>query len=150
MRMNQSGTSSGAGATAMFLQLANGAYCTTGGVWTNASSRAYKQDIEDLSGEEARRTLDKLTPVTYAYKAAPEEHHVGFIAEDAPDLVATGDHKGMSAMDIVAVLTKVVQEQKGSLEVKDARIDALERRLDDVEQLARKLAALEGRQTHNP
>jgi len=81
------------------------------------------------------RTLDKLTPVTYAYKAAPDEHHVGFIAEDAPDLVATLDHKGMSAMDIVAVLTKVVQQQKSNLAVKDARIDALESRLDDVERL---------------
>ena len=37
--------------------------------------------------------------------------HVGFIAEDVPELVATADRKGMSPMDVVAVLTKVVQEQ---------------------------------------
>ena len=37
---------------------------------------------------------------------------MGFIAEDVPDLVATKDRKGLSPMDIVAVLTKVLQEQQ--------------------------------------
>ncbi len=40
------------------LQLANGAYVTAGGVWTNASSRAYKDDIQDLSDEAAEQTLE--------------------------------------------------------------------------------------------
>jgi hypothetical protein len=53
--------------------------------------------------------------VTYEYKASPGEHHVGFIAEDVPDLVATADRKGMSAMDVVAVLTKVVQQQQKTI-----------------------------------
>lgn len=97
------------------LQMGSGAYCSVGGVWTNASSREYKQDIQELSTEAAEATLEKLNPVTYAYKAAPGEHHVGFIAEDAPDLVATADRKGMSALDVVAVLTKVVQEQQKTI-----------------------------------
>lgn len=37
---------------------------------------------------------------------------MGFIAEDVPDLVATPNRKSLSPMDIVAVLTKVVQEQQ--------------------------------------
>jgi hypothetical protein len=104
----------------------SGAHLTTGGVWTNASSRSFKNDIRDLDATAATETLKNLQPVTYTYKVDPSEHHVGFIAEDVPDLVATPDRKGLSPMDIVAVLTKVVQEQQTT-------IDALKSRLDQVE-----------------
>lgn len=36
-------------------------------------------------------------------------------AENAPELVATKGRKGMSPMDVVAVLTKVVQEQQSTI-----------------------------------
>jgi hypothetical protein len=51
---------------------------------------------------------------------------VGFIAEDVPDLVATEDRKGMSAMDVVAVLTKVVQDQQQTIEELSRKVAALE------------------------
>ena len=38
------------------------------------------------------------------------EGGVAVVEEDVPELVATKNRKGMSAMDVVAVLTKVVQE----------------------------------------
>ncbi|MFO7600905.1 MAG: tail fiber domain-containing protein [Candidatus Desulfacyla sp.] len=97
------------------LHMASGAYCTAGGVWTDASSREYKQDIKAITKEEALNALNDLAPVQFRYKAAPEEKHVGFIAEDAPDLVASKDRKGMSAMDVVAVLTRVVQDQQKTI-----------------------------------
>jgi hypothetical protein len=109
------------------LQLKNGAYCSVGGVWTNASSRAYKQDIRELTGAEAEEAFSKLTPVTFAYKAVPEEHHVGFISEDVPDLVATADRKGLSTMDVVAVLTKVVQEQQKTIAELKAEVAQLKK-----------------------
>ena len=58
-----------------------------------------------------------------------DEAHVGFIAEDVPDLVATGDRKGLSAMDIVAVLTKVVQQQQKELSAEHDEIDMLKAQL---------------------
>ena len=94
------------------LHMGSGAYVSTGGVWTNASSREYKTDVKQLSAEKAMDALTQLKPVEFAYKADSQEKHVGFIAEDAPDIVATKDRKGMSPMDVVAVLTKVVQEQQ--------------------------------------
>ena len=112
----------------------SGAYCN-GGIWYDGSSRAFKEDIQDLSTEAAEEAFAKLTPVTYAYKATPEEHHVGFIAEDVPDLVATPDRKALSAMDVVAVLTKVVQDQKAMLEQQQRAIA----------HLTAKVAALEGK-----
>jgi hypothetical protein len=111
------------------LHHANGAHLTTGGVWTNASSRALKQDIHDLDSKSAFAALDGLKPVEFAYKAEPGEHHVGFIAEDVPELVAEKGREGLSPMDVVAVLTKVVQEQQGQLAAQAERLKTLEARL---------------------
>ncbi len=107
------------------LEVAGGAYCT-GTTWVNASSRAYKKDITELPADEALDVFKKLKPVTFEYKANPEEKHVGFIAEDVPDLVATADRKGIATMDIVGVLTKVVQQQQEEITELKARIARLE------------------------
>ena len=105
-----------------------GAYVTTGGVWTNASSRELKKEIRSLPADEAAKALASLEPVTFKYKA-DDEAHVGFIAEDVPDLVAAKDRKGLSAMDIVAVLTKVVQQQQTALSDQRRELDALKAQL---------------------
>lgn len=107
---------------------ANGAHLTAGGVWTNASSRDFKQDITALDPEEAAAALAQLEPVKYAYKADPNERHVGFIAEDVPDIVATPDRKGLSSMDVVALLTKVVQEQQKTIDELSKKVDELSQR----------------------
>ncbi len=114
------------------LQLGNGAYVTTGGAWTNASSRAYKENIINLTTEKANETLDGLNPVEYNYKVDKGDKHVGFIAEDVPDLVATRDRKGLSPMDIVAVLTKVVQEQKNTIAELSKEVDTMQQELNRV------------------
>jgi len=107
--------------------MGSGAYVSTGGVWTNASSREYKTDIRKLSTQKAIDTLKQLDPVEFAYKTDSQEKHVGFIAEDAPELVASKDRKGMSSMDVVAVLTKVVQEQQRTIAALSNRLAILEK-----------------------
>jgi hypothetical protein len=97
------------------------------GNWVNASSRAVKQDIQPLDLDAAMSTVKALQPVTFAYKANPGEMNVGFIAEDVPDLVATSDRKGLSSMDIVAVLTRVVQEQQRTIEQMQAQLKQMEK-----------------------
>jgi hypothetical protein len=91
--------------------MAGGTYTNRAG-WFNASSREYKENIESLDSREALTTLASLDPVKFNYKADASKKHLGFIAEDVPGLVATKDRKGLSPMDIVAVLTKVVKEQQ--------------------------------------
>ena len=98
----------------------------TGAVWTNGSSRALKTNIRNLSARDARTTLQALNPVTYQYKASPGESFVGFIAEDVPELVATNDRKGLSPMDVVAVLTKVMQEQQQVIADLKIKVERLE------------------------
>ena len=71
----------------------------------------------------AMTALRELQPSRFNYKIDKEEEHVGFIAEDVPDLLANKDRNGLSPMDIVAVLTKVVQEQQKKIEALEARLD---------------------------
>jgi hypothetical protein len=100
---------------------------TTAGVWQDASSRVAKEHIENLSAADAMKALHDLQPVTYNYKVLPTDPKVGFIAEDVPDLVATPERQGLSALDIVAVVTKVVQEQQKTIDGLNERIAQLEK-----------------------
>jgi hypothetical protein len=121
------------------LHTSSGAYLTTSGTWTNASSREYKEAIAPLSADAAQQTLAALEPVTFRYKNEADQQRVGFIAEDVPELVAMKDRKGLSPMDIVAVLTKVVQQkiqviddQTRELRAERSRIDRMEKQLQQL------------------
>jgi hypothetical protein len=107
------------------LEMASGAHVTAGGVWTNSSSRERKENIASLQLDDAMNTVMALQPVVFNYKNELGEDYVGFIAEDVPELVAVGDRDSLSAMDIVAVLTRVVQEQEKKIQALEARLDAL-------------------------
>lgn len=95
------------------LEVAGNIYAT--GTVTWGSSRELKKDIRALSAEEAITTLNELDPKKYYYKADSKDEHIGFIAEDVPELLATKDRKSLDPMDIVGVLTKVVQEQQRTI-----------------------------------
>lgn len=97
------------------------------GTLTQGSSRTLKENITELSSKEALETLVNLNPVKFSYKADQEKaNHIGFIAEDVPDLVAVPDRKGLNAMDIVGVLTKAVQEQQKTILALTEKVAALE------------------------
>ncbi|NEP94493.1 MAG: tail fiber domain-containing protein [Okeania sp. SIO2G4] len=91
------------------------------------SSRQLKENINTLTIEDALETLEGLNPVQFRYKEDhQQETHIGFIAEDVPDLVASRDHKTLSPMDIVAVLTKVVKEQNNTISLLMQKVQTLE------------------------
>jgi hypothetical protein len=121
------------------LHMASGAFVSAGGDWTNASSRDYKDDIVELSAAAAISALEGLNPVTFKYKAGDDERHVGFIAEDVPELVATKDRKGMSPMDVVAVLTKVVKEQQEAIQGQQQVNQELMQELSDLKTEVKRL-----------
>jgi hypothetical protein len=116
------------------ISTATGAVLTAGGAWQNNSSRERKEHIQALSGAQALQALAELRPVTYNYKVDAQEKHVGFIAEDVPELVASKDRKSLSALDIVAVLTKAVQE-------KSRMVDEQKQVLDEQKQALETLSA---------
>jgi hypothetical protein len=88
---------------------------TYNGTWNPSSSRELKENIANLSAEEALDAINELEPVKYNYKRDKEEPRVGFIAEDVPDIVALNGRKQLATVDIVAVLTKVVKEQQETI-----------------------------------
>jgi hypothetical protein len=108
----------------------NGAHVTAGGTWTNGSSRSFKEHIAELTAAEAMAAVAALKPVRYNYKAEPNEEYIGFIAEDVPELVAqtSTDRKYLSPMDVVATLTKVVQEQQKTIEQLSKKVEQLEQK----------------------
>ena len=93
----------------------------------NTSSRELKENITDFSAQEAIEVLANLNPVKFNYREDNQKQlKAGFIAEDVPELLATADKKGICALDIVAVLTKVIQQQQGELSSLKERLNALE------------------------
>ena len=98
------------------------------GVVTEASSITLKDDVSTLSPVAAMAALGELSPVTYHYKADERQvQHVGFIAEDVPDLVAQPGRDRLRSMDIVAVLTAVVKEQQRAIAELAGQIAVLKR-----------------------
>ena len=111
-----SGSNTFAVATNGSISSSTGASLSSGGTWTDASTRELKQDIKDLDYRESLNIIKQLNPVKFAYKKDPKNKKIGFIAEDVPDLVATEDRKGLSALQIVSALTKVVQSQQKEIQ----------------------------------
>jgi hypothetical protein len=109
------------------IHLSGGAY-SNGSTWEPSSSREYKENITKLTLDEAMEALEGLDPVKFNYKINKEEDYIGFIAEDVPELVATKLRKSMNTMDVVAVLTKVVQEQQKTISELNKRISELEKK----------------------
>ncbi len=94
------------------------------------SSRDLKQNIEELTSEDAFTTLQKLAPVTYQYKTNQDEGRGGFIAEE----VAVNGRKGLGSMDIVAVLTKVLQDQQQVINDQKKALQRLDSKLQTLEE----------------
>ncbi len=105
------------------------------GKFTLQSSREVKDEIEPLTVQEATDALEELRPVTFVYRADREERHAGFIAEDLPEPVATKDRKGVNPMDIVTVLTRVLQEQQKIVEQQQGMISAHAEKIAKLERL---------------
>jgi hypothetical protein len=102
------------------------------GNWTyDTSSARYKDNIEDSSYGLAE--VLAMRPVTFTYKAEPERHDVGFIAEEMvnviPEVVAKtteGEPDAISYDRLTSVLCKAIQELNVKVEALEARIAALE------------------------
>ena len=81
-----------------------------------------KENIAELTPEEALAALANLEPVTFSYPEEDEERHVGFGAENVPDLIASSEREGLKPLEIVAVLTRVVKLQQHQIEELEARL----------------------------
>ena len=87
------------------------------GQLTVPSSRNWKYDISGLSGSAALALLDGLNPVAFKFKGDDAaETHLGFIAEDIPTVLAGPQGQSYRPFEVIAVLTKALQEQQGMIQ----------------------------------
>ncbi len=124
----------------------NTATLNAAGEWTNASDRAYKERIEDLSyGLDA---VMLLQPRSYVMRGTNQER-IGFIAQEVelvlPELVSGEEgKKGISYGNMAAVIVKAIQDlytfvlsqfkaQEQNNEEQEASIEALESRIRELE-----------------
>jgi FtsZ-binding cell division protein ZapB len=70
----------------------NGAYLTTGGTWTNGSSRSFKERFVQYRPAEVLEKILQLPVEGYFYKGT-EEYHITPMAEDFYRLFGTGVHE---------------------------------------------------------
>jgi hypothetical protein len=115
------------------VHLSGGAY-SDGATWQPSCSREYKENIANLTLDEAVKALDGLNPVKFNYKINKDEEYIGFIAEDVPELVAMKERKSINTMDVVAVLTKVIQEQQKFIREQQKINAELQKKIAELEE----------------
>ena len=116
--------------------------CTTGGVWTNASSREWKHEFQSV---DARDILDRLTalPITeWTYKTEDGVRHLGPVAEDFAAAFGLGDDaQTIGTIDADGVALAAIQGLNQIVLEKDAEIAALRDRMTRLEAMVEALAA---------
>jgi hypothetical protein len=97
------------------------------GSLSKVSSRDAKENIDQLSIQEAFEALEKLNPVKFNLKADEGKMmHLGFIAEDVTTLALSTDKKAIVNDHITAILTKVIKEQQKIIEALINNVKTLE------------------------
>lgn len=105
------------------------------GVWTNASDARYKENITD--SQYGLATVMALKPRAYNLIDQADKPQIGFIAQEVLDVVpevvdsvhnsvTDEDRYTLSYGNMVAVLTKAIQEQQAIIQTLTDRITALE------------------------
>ncbi len=80
---------------------------------TVPSSRRWKYDISGLAGPDALALLKGLKPVAFKLKGDRSGvSHLGFVAEEMPTALAGPDGQTYRPFEVIAVLTKALQEQQ--------------------------------------
>jgi hypothetical protein len=131
-----------------FIATTTGAHLTTGGTWTNASSRALKTAFEAIDPGEVLARLLALPLTRWQYRDSPAEGvHLGPVAEEFHAAFGLGaDGSAISTVDANGVALAAIQGLNAKLE---AERDALHERVGrlDAENAAlrARLEAIEAR-----
>ena len=111
----------------------NGAYLTTGGTWTNTSSRMKKENFSELNGNDLLQKISQLSIQKWKYKGT-DEYHIGPVAEDFYKAFGLGtDNKGISTVDPSGIALAAIKEQQQIIEKQSDLINELEKRIEALE-----------------
>lgn len=110
----------------------NGAYLSPGGVWTNASSRFFKQGFAHVDATDVLAKLVAMPIQTWFYlDGHAEGRHLGPVAEDFATAFGLGnDSQHISTVDANGVALVAIQGLNSKIEDDNAHLRA---RLDTVQ-----------------
>ena len=120
-----------------FLNTSTGAHLTIGGVWTNASDRALKENFRAVNQRDVLARVASLPVSSWNYRAeGPATRHLGPTAQDfAAAFGLGGDDRSIGTVDADGVALAAIQALYEIVQEKDARIQALEERLTSLERM---------------
>jgi hypothetical protein len=119
-------------------QNGNGALLTESGVWTNASSRTFKEGFQAVDAVAILEKLVAMPVQTWFYKGNHDGLHMGPVAEDFAQVFGLGgNEKYIGTVDESGVALAAIQGLDKKLETENAtlrsQIDAMQSRLDRLE-----------------
>ena len=111
----------------------NGAYLTTGGVWTNASDRNKKENFSPLDNADILDRIGQLPITRWNYKGLHEQH-IGPVAQDFYRIFQVGaDDKTISTIDPSGIALAGIQELHRKWQQAEQRANELQSRLEKQE-----------------
>jgi hypothetical protein len=104
------------------------AYLSSGGIWTDSSDRALKENFTPVDGQEILSLLSELPLSTWNYKTEDDSvRHLGPMAQDFYASFELGlDDKHIAALDSSGVALVAIQTLYQTVQEQDARIETLE------------------------
>jgi len=120
----------------------NGAYLTTGGVWTNSSDRNAKEAFAQIDKQAILARVANLSVTSWRYKGEDEViRHVGPMAQDFSEAFGLGDSdKHIGTIDADGIALAAIQGLHEQLAEKDKKIAAQQ---GQIAQLTARLERLE-------
>lgn len=112
-----------------FINTSTGAFLSSGGTWTNASSRALKTAFESIDAGDLLARLLALPLTRWQYRESPAEGvHLGPVAEEFHAAFGLGaDGQSISTVDANGVALAAIQGLNAKLE---AERDGLHKRVE--------------------
>jgi len=118
----------------------NGAHLTTGGVWTNGSSREFKENFQPLDGEGLLSKISNLPVEAWQFKDS-DERHIGPVGEDFVQAFDVGtvredgtrDNMYLAAGDVAGVALAGVKELAQQNQELRRVIEELRQRIAELE-----------------
>lgn len=113
---------------------ANGAHVTAGGVWTNGSSRAFKEAFVPVDAEDVLAKVKALPIQRWRYKGDRDIQHMGPMAEEFHASFGLGsDARYIGTVDADGVALAAIQALTSLAEQQRAELDMLRDRVADLE-----------------
>ena len=128
------------------LEMASGAYVSSGGVWTNVSDRNLKENFTSVNDKSLLEKIASLPISEWNYKAENSSvKHIGPVAQDFYAAFNLGeDDKHISTVDASGVALAAIQSLDRQAKEQDSRIAALQQQNATLQQ---QNAALDARLT---